>query len=780
MATDSDNVFKGPVPGIKSKFSTEESLDANKNPFQTTLSPARSYPGPQGHEDGEKHKSHPLRRLSSKFESFDFEVAENTHFLKHNEGVAEKEQAKHLKRESMARYLVSILTGIGTAIIALAIKFSIHYLADIKFGLIGDLMTKCSHTGCTYLPLLAFVGVNLILTFIGSWMVTYIEPAAMGSGIPQIKCYLNGVRIPGLVSLKALIVKATGVILSVLGGLACGKEGPMIHSGAAVAAGISQGRSLVLKRDFKIFRYFRSDTEKRDFVAAGAAAGVSAAFGAPIGGVLFSLEEGASFLYQTLTWRMVAASVTATLTINIVVSLVHGHPENLSEPGLISFGQFSDIYYLSVELPLFLMQGLIGGIFGAVYVHLNYKLTVFRRAYITEKWMKLLEACIVAVISALMHFMFVWASNDCTDITPHGAHVMTVQGFCPDGKHSSMATIFMKAPEGSLIGMLHNDIKYYEPLGLLIAMVFYFLLATWTYGISVSSGLFIPSLLIGAMWGRLYGIGVSYFVPSAAAHIGKYALIGAACNLSGAVRMTISLTVIVIECTGDITFGMPMLLCMMLSKYSADFFNKGIYDTHIELMGVPLLEWEPPELCATVKAREVMNAPVVVLKPLETVGRILDVLKEEPHMGFPVVASYDPENARQGNTFGRLQGLMTRSQLILLLHERVYKDNKRDLDISFEDIEAKLRNVKGIDIPDNDRELMIDLRSYMNPTPFSVSTNVSLPRMFKLFRGLGLRHLIVVNDKNEVEGIVTRKDLAKYRAHGELGKIKLHHLEVVQ
>ena len=58
--------------------------------------------------------------------------------------------------------------------------------------------------------------------------------------------YLNGIKIPGVVRLKTLLCKTVGVTFSVAGGLCVGKEGPMIHSGAVVAAGVSQGKSTSL------------------------------------------------------------------------------------------------------------------------------------------------------------------------------------------------------------------------------------------------------------------------------------------------------------------------------------------------------------------------------------------------------------------------------------------------------------------------------------------------------------------------------------------------------
>lgn len=119
--------------------------------------------------------------------------------------------------------------------------------------------------------------------FRNSFQSEIFQPVAAGSGIPIVKCYLNGVKVPRIVRFKTFIVKVVGVITSVIGGLAGGKEGPMIHAGAVIAAGISQGKSTTFQKDFSVFRYFRDDHEKRDFVVGGASAGVAAAFGAPLG-----------------------------------------------------------------------------------------------------------------------------------------------------------------------------------------------------------------------------------------------------------------------------------------------------------------------------------------------------------------------------------------------------------------------------------------------------------------------------------------------------------------
>jgi len=71
----------------------------------------------------------------------------------------------------------------------------------------------------------------------------------------------------------------------------------------------------------------------------------------------------------------------------------------------------------------------------------------------------------------------------------------------------------------------------------------------------------------------------------------------------GTVRMTISLTVILIEATGNITYSLPLMTVLLVAKWVGDLFNRGIYDTHVHLSRVPILEWDPPPLSTNIHAR---------------------------------------------------------------------------------------------------------------------------------------------------------------------------------
>ena len=107
-------------------------------------------------------------------------------------------------------------------------------------------------------PFLCFLFYQTIFALAASLFV-YIEPVSAGSGIPEVKCFLNGIDLPRIVRFKTLVCKVVGVTFSVAAGLPVGKEGPMVHSGSVVAAGISQGRTKLWGVDtsFSKFSDFR-------------------------------------------------------------------------------------------------------------------------------------------------------------------------------------------------------------------------------------------------------------------------------------------------------------------------------------------------------------------------------------------------------------------------------------------------------------------------------------------------------------------------------------------
>ena len=121
------------------------------------------------------------------------------------------------------------------------------------------------------------------MVLLASIMTIYWGPGANGSGIAELMGYLNGVNYPKVISFETFVTKVFGVLGAVLGGLCVGKEGPLAHIGSIIGA-------TVVYFPISRFEKYRNDHDKRNMIAAGCSAGVSAAFGAPIGGTLFAFE----------------------------------------------------------------------------------------------------------------------------------------------------------------------------------------------------------------------------------------------------------------------------------------------------------------------------------------------------------------------------------------------------------------------------------------------------------------------------------------------------------
>uniref|UniRef100_A0A146PM45 Chloride channel protein ClC-Kb n=1 Tax=Fundulus heteroclitus TaxID=8078 RepID=A0A146PM45_FUNHE len=562
---------------------------------------------------------------------------------------------KKARKFEAVRWVMVFVIGVTVGLVGLFVDFFVHLFTKIKFSVVGDSIEKCTDKGCLSLSLLELLTFNMVFVFIASVLVL-IEPVAAGSGIPEIKSYLNGVKIPGIVRLRTFLCKATGVLFSVAGGLFVGKEGPMIHSGAIVGAGLPQFQSITFKKIKFDFPFFRSDRDKRDFVSAGAAAGVAAAFGAPIGGTLFSLEEGSSFWNQALTWKVLFCSMSATFTLNFFRSGINFNKwGSFQLPGLLNFGEFKCAdgdkkchLWTAVDLGFFVLMGVVGGLLGALFNCMNKCLSRYRMRHIHPKarFFRVLESLLVAMVTTMVIFSASVLLGECRDLSSPTTHNSTLSGsedinstirqfFCSNKTYNDMATLFFNPQQAAIHQLFHQD-GTFSPVTLSIFFVLYFLLACWTYGVSVPSGLFVPSLLCGAAFGRLVA-NILKVKLGLQIYSGTFALIGAAAFLGGVVRMTISLTVILIESTNEITYGLPIMITLMVAKWTGDFFNKGIYDIHIQLKGVPLLEWETEVEMDKLTASDIMEPNLTYVYPHTRVQSLVSILRTTVYHAFPVV-----------------------------------------------------------------------------------------------------------------------------------------------
>eukprot|EP00054_Salpingoeca_dolichothecata_P002909 m.24465 g.24465 ORF g.24465 m.24465 type:complete len:784 (+) comp13387_c0_seq1:82-2433(+) len=741
------------------------------------------------HEDGkdptelaDQSSYVPKDKSSDPYETLDYDRIENQLYLGRFVGI-NKEGMEYLKafahRYHLWRWFMNFAIGFCTAICAFYIDYLVNKISTSKFDHINHYVEECDSKtkGCLGTAWILLILFNVGFVFIATFLCTNFAPCASGSGIPEIKCFLNGIKRADWLTFKTLFVKVNGVLFSVSATMPVGKEGPMIHSGAIVGAGLPQGRSTRLGWDFSK-TMFRNDRAKRDFVAAGAAAGVSAAFGAPIGGVLFSLEEGASHWNQSLTWRTLFCSMSSLFVLHFFLSgtLDRDNPGGgwgkLSSGGLIDFGNFnllaaqdeSDLWTV-VDLFIFIVMGVIGGLFGGLWNNMQTWITKKRMIHSTTKIRQMSEICAIAFFITSIMFLAAMYWGRCFKVAEQSQldSDEVRQYFCDDDEYNDMATLAFNPLEAAIHQLFHLEADFS-----LVSCFLFFLLMFFngciTYGTMIPSGLFVPALVTGAAYGRFIGEFFKRYTDHTT-YRGTYALIGAAAFLGGVVRMTISLTVILMEATNEVSFGLPIMVTLLVAKWVGDYFNVGIYDIHIHLRKVPLLEWEAEEEMKRYLAKDVMSSPVTTLTGVVRVSDLVRTLKSCTFNGFPVVESV----GEHPDTF---RGLILRSQLITMLQERCWGqmvgDSTDQRLLHHKDFVRKYPQrtpIEHVTLPDGLDNVYMDVRPYMSPSILTIKPDCPLPRVFLIYRSLGLRHIPVLDDHSQVKGIITRKELTPFKIH---------------
>lgn len=356
-----------------------------------------------------------------------------------------------------------------------------------------------------------------------------------------------------------------------------------------------------------------------------------------------------------------------------------------------------------------------------------------------------------------------------------------VQFRCEEGEYNELASLMFSEPSNAIRLLFHLHKHAFSTFCLLTFFLLYISIAVVTYGIAVPSGLFVPSLLSGAAFGRLFGNMARKIYPELA-FSNTYSLIGAAAVLGGMARMTISLTVILLECTGNEQFVLPLMLVLMTARIVGSVYNDDLYHIHIHLKkGVEFLEAELTSITRhhNLLAGQIMGSNVIFIRPVENVGVVYDILMNAAHSNFPVVDTEDRNI---------LYGTIGRNAICVLLKERAFGYPESNERIDFGSQRAISSNylhvgerkyfplvqweilfksyprypkAKDLRITEADREKFVDLRPYINNAAITVQETSSAERTYSIFRNLGLRFLPVVNKYNQVVGTITRSDLTE-------------------
>ncbi|GIX97513.1 hypothetical protein CDAR_517471 [Caerostris darwini] len=238
---------------------------------------------------------------------------------------------------------------------------------------------------------------SLVFSILACSMVKTFAPYASGSGVPEIKTILSGFIMRGYLGKWTLVIKSLGTMLAVSAGLSLGKEGPLVHIVCCLGNVIS----------YLFPKYGKNEAKKREVLSAAAAAGVSTAFGAPIGGVLFSLEELSYYFPMKTLWRSFFCALVAAFVLRSIDPFGTDH--------VVKFYMNTTRAWILVELLPFVLLGIMGGTIGAVFIRCNIAWSRYKQSSRLGDF-PILEVMVVTLLTALINFPNVFTRMNASDL----------------------------------------------------------------------------------------------------------------------------------------------------------------------------------------------------------------------------------------------------------------------------------------------------------------------------------------------------------------------------
>lgn len=417
--------------------------------------------------------------------------------------------------------LIGLITGALISVFRLMLTY-----ADKGRGMLADYAAS-SLQGKLVLALLLIVIASVVTAFL-IW-----EPDIAGSGIPQTEAELRGQK--EMKWYRVIIGKLIGCALAIGGGLALGREGPSVQLGAMVGKGFARTSHRPL-------------TEERLLVTCGAGAGLSAAFGAPLAGAIFSLEE----MHRNFSADILLTTMAASVASDFICANVLG----LTPVFGLDMEHYIPLkYYWAV-----ILLGLILGLFGALY-----NKTIDNMQDIFEKIGSSISKCICRVTGKEY------------SIISDGLHPTIFAS--RSAVFGRMIAVFFLAyilfflyPDALGSGsFLVNEIGHgkYGLYALLVLLVIKFIFSTASFGSGSPGGIFLPLLVLGSITGGLFSrvLGLAGFDQS---YIEGFVVIAMAGYFAAIVRAPVTGVVLITEMTGDFTTLLPLVLTSLVAYLVAE------------------------------------------------------------------------------------------------------------------------------------------------------------------------------------------------------------------